>query len=149
MTVHDAFAILRSLPPEWGASEQEVGAIESRLNVRLPAALRVLMLCTGTSEHMRWLFPDGDIAPLGELPGLKEIAEEILNEDDATLGPAFPFVVLSQHPGNFFTFVRTDGLDTDPEVMCYTQAQGVQPCLVRESIRQCIAAAVQRVVAGS
>lgn len=142
MKLEEAFGILRSLPDQWGASESDVREVECRLGARLPVPLRELMLCTGRAEHMRWLFPEGEIAPLAELPNLKEIATEILECDAPHLRPAFPFVVLSQHDGYFFTFVQADGLNADPEVMGYLERHGYGPgCL---SIGQSIAAAVRR-----
>ena len=145
MTVEQAFEILRSVPTEWGASEAEVCAVESKLGVALPARLRELMLCTGQKDHMSWLFPEGQIAPLSELPTLRETAFEILQEDDPSRRPAFPFVALSQHQGYIFTFVRADGTP-DPEMMSYQEGQGVLAGVVQESLSQFIAAAVASAV---
>ena len=144
MTIDEAFDILHSLPPEWGASEQEVCEVEAKLGVRLPATLRELMLCTGHWDHIDWLFPRGDIGSLAALPGLQESAAEILADDSPDLHPKFPFVTLSQHDGYYFTFVRAD-LDTDPPIQGYMEVDGISPC---EGIplRQSIALSVMRAV---
>lgn len=146
MTLEEAFVFLRSLPEGWGASESEVKEVESGLRARLPDPLRNMMLCTGSVEHMRWLFPDVEIAPLAELPRLKEMAAEILESDAPALRPTLPFVVLSQHEGYFFSFVEAEGPDTDPEVLGYRQGHGFdsRPYYGSESIGQKIASAVRR-----
>jgi cell wall assembly regulator SMI1 len=53
MTIDEAFEILRSLPKEWGSTEEEVREVECGLGVRLPAPLRELMLCIGRGMHMQ------------------------------------------------------------------------------------------------
>jgi hypothetical protein len=94
---------------------------------------------------MNWLFPEGGIQPLSELPALRDSAVEILGEDDPSLQPAFPFVTLSQHQGYIFTFVRADGTP-DPEMMTYQEGSGILAGAVQGSLSQCIAAAVARAV---
>jgi hypothetical protein len=142
MTADDAFALLRSLPSDWGASDAEIGQVEAALGVRLPDPLRVVMQATGKGMHLQWLFPDGAIAPLAELPGLLREAREILAGDPSSLHPVGPIVVLSEHQGYEFSFIRANA--PDPEVMSYCEGRGVRPGLGRQTIRQMIAAAVLR-----
>ena len=91
---------------------------------------------------MRWLFPDQEIAPLAALPFLHEVATEILAEDDPVLRPPFPFVAISQHAGYYFSFVRADEADADPEIMGYSQGRGFQSSGI--TLGQEIASAVRR-----
>ena len=146
MTIDEAFEILRSLPKDWGASEEDVCAVESKLGVRLPSPLRELMLRTGRGMHMQWLFPEGSIPPLHQLVDLQEIALEILEEDPPSLRPTFPFVTLEVHQGYEFVFARAGLQDHDAEVFYYRERDGFGPC-VGSSLRSHIAAAVQRAMA--
>ncbi|MGD9633572.1 MAG: SMI1/KNR4 family protein [Pirellulales bacterium] len=145
MTINEAFAILHSLPPEWGATESEISAVEATLGVRLPATLRELMRCTGRKEHIEWLFPEREIGSVDELPELQEIAAEILAGDPTDLHPPFPFVTLSQHQGYYFSFVRAGDADADPVLLGYNEGRG---CVLSDgvSLRKQIAQAVMRAV---
>lgn len=141
MTIDEAFDILHSLPPEWGASESEVCAVEDMLGVRLPATLRELMLYTGRREHMGWLFPDRGIGSLDELLELQQCAAEIVAGDPPHLRPNYPFVALSQHQGYYFSFVRADNSESEPEVLGYNERHGISPP-GGVTLRQAIALAV-------
>jgi hypothetical protein len=142
MTVEEAFGVLRSLPEEWGASEEEVRAVEFALGVRLPEPLRELMLCTGRGMHMRWLFADGEIPPLAVLPKLQQAASEILLDDPPPIRPTFPFVTLSVHQGYIITFARAGHFDADTEVLLYQERRGFEHS--SRSLRLMIAAAVRQ-----
>jgi|GEM_PF-4165800 len=143
MTVDEAFRILESLPAEWGASEEEVHDVESRLGVRLPTPLRELMLRTGREMHMRWLFPDDEISPLNKLIDLQELAAEILEGDPPSLRPTFPFVTLSVPDGYGFSFALAGHVDIDTEVLWYQEGRGFERALGR-SLRSTIAGAIRR-----
>ena len=146
MTVDEAFEILRSLPEGWGASEEEVCAVESTLGVELPAPLRELMLCTGRGMHLSWLFPEEEVPSLHQLADLQETALEILEEDATSLRPDFPFVTLQVHQGYAFVFARAGHAGPDTDVLCYQARHGFEPCL-EPSLRNQIGAAVQRAMA--
>jgi hypothetical protein len=124
MNTNEAFEILRSLPREWGVSEAEVQAVEAQIGVRLPPPLRELMLCAERREHMRSLFPNGEIAALDELIETQETFLKILVMDDPSTRPEFPFVAISNDRDDYFTFVRAIDSDPDPEVLNYDPVRG-------------------------
>ncbi|WP_435016448.1 SMI1/KNR4 family protein [Tundrisphaera sp. TA3] len=141
----EAFGFLESLPAEWGATEEELREVEDQLGVRLPAPLRELMLRTGRGMHMRWLFSDDSIPPLGRLVGLQDLAVEIIEGEPLPLRPTFPFVTLDVSDGGGFAFARAGHSEDDAEVFWYQELHGFD-CGAGCSLRRTIVEAVWRVL---
>jgi len=102
-------------------SEQEVQELEELNGVRLPAIYRSFLLRMGRGAGEYFLSDLHAFYP--DLLGLREDAEELLEEDKADFRlPSDAFVFLDDQGYHFFYFLARDG--DDPPLCHYTETEG-------------------------
>jgi hypothetical protein len=103
------------------ATEPEVGQLEQASGFRLPASYKAYLLIAGHEPPSAWV---GSDCTLGDLPGLRRGADELLRENGQPPLPANAFVFL-MHQGYQFFYFEADGMNDDPPVFYYLEGEQV------------------------
>ena len=101
-----------------GYPQEAIAAVETSMGVTFPAAYRAFHLWNGRN-FTPW---DGDDADVSMVPDLKDAALEILAEGRHRLTLPADALVIIQHGGYEFNFLRLAEGD-DPPVYYYSQTQ--------------------------